>query len=142
MKLHITENANQIISGYTHVPMLYGKADLSTVPNNSADSIVAPNCINSIPYDLLGEFIESIASKMRFGCQALVGGIDLSALSTEVINGNIGSKEYNNIVYAARGIYNSVEILNTIKSLNLTINSVFMNGHNYEITFSRPTISN
>jgi hypothetical protein len=103
---------------------------------------VAQNSINSIPYDMITNFIESIASKMRFGCQALIGGTDLSALSTEIINGNIGSKEYNTIVYSNRGIYNSVEILDIIKSLNLTINSVFMNGYNYEITFSRPTISN
>lgn len=137
MKLYITESSDNIIKGYTHIPIVYGKIDLSQVPNNGADNIVAPNSLNSIPKDYLEEFIQSIASKMRLGCQAILGGIDINALSLSVIRGDIQDKEYNHIVYSNRGIYSSTNIAELLKTLNLKINSIFMNGYNYEITFSR-----
>lgn len=137
MKLYITESADNIIAGYTHIPIVYGKIDLSEVPNNGADIIVAPNSLNSIPIDSLEEFIQSIVSKMRYGCQTVFGGIDMNALSLAVVRGEVDDNEYNHMVYNNRGIYSSIKVVDILKSLKLKINSVFMNGYNYEISFSR-----
>lgn len=142
MKLHITDNEKQVIGGYQHIQTSNCISDLQSIPNNSADNIVANNAIDNISYDKLSEFINVIASKMRFGCQAIIGGIDILALSIGVVNGEISSNQYNDLVYSKKCIYSSTEVSDMIKTLNLQINSIFINGYNYEISFSRPRISN
>lgn len=142
MKIHITENIDRVLQGYQIIPILYGKIDLGMIPDNAALSIVAIDAIDSIPANLLSEFFQKVAEKMRFGCNIVLGGLELSSLSKDVVNGKISSNEYNNLVYSKRGVYSVSDILNILAQLNLKIESVLVKGYNYEIKATRPNGTN
>ena len=138
MKIQITENIDKAIENYTVVPILYGKIDLSLTPNNSVTHIVAIDAIDSVPDTLLVEFISNIVQKMRLGCQIILGGTELSAISKDVVNNNITTQDYNKLIFGKRGIYRSGDIINLLNQANLTINNVQIKGYKYELTASRP----
>ena len=94
MNIHITENIDNIIDGYQMIPIIYGKIDTGMLSYNSAENIIAIDAIDSIPHDMLDDFFEEVRSKMRFGCNIILGGIELLAISRDIINGKIDSISY------------------------------------------------
>jgi hypothetical protein len=142
MNIHITENIDQIIDGYEIIPILYGKIDMGTVPSNSATNIVAVDALDSIPYNLLSEFLGQIKQKIRIGGKLVVGGLELSIISRDIVNGKLDSKTFNEIVFNKRGLYNVNDIRDILQSYGLKIDNVTIKGHNYEISASRPQITN
>jgi hypothetical protein len=142
MNVHITENIDRVLQGHQIIPILYGKIDLGIVPDNAAQSIVAIDAIDSIPANLLVEFFENVAQKMRFGCNIVLGGLELSSLSKDVVSGKVSSDDYNKLVYSKRGVYSVTYILDILSQLNLKIESVLVKGYNYEIKATRPISTN
>lgn len=138
MKIQITENIDKGIENYTIVPILYGKIDLSLTPNNSVTHIVAIDALDSIPENLIVEFINNIIIKMRLGCEIIIGGTELAAISRDVISNNITTKEYNQLIFSKRGVYRSDDIIRLLNEANLTINNIQIKGYHYELTASRP----
>lgn len=138
MKIQITENIDKGIENYTIIPILYGKIDLTLAPNNSITHIVAIDALDSVPDNLLVEFISNIVQKMRIGCQIILGGTELSAISKDVVNNNITTQDYNKLIFSKRGIYRSEDVVKLMNQANLTINSVQIKGYKYELTASRP----
>lgn len=142
MKIHITENIDKALENYTVVPILYGKIDLGLTPNNSATHIIAIDALDSVPSNLLVEFVTKIFEKMRIGCELVIGGTELSAISRDVIQNNITTPEYNELIFSKRGIYKSEDIIKLLLSANLTINNIQIKGHKYELTASRQNPKN
>lgn len=138
MKIHITENIDKAIENYTIVPILYGKIDLGLTPNNSVTHIVAIDALDSVPSNLLVDFISNIVAKMRLGCELVLGGTELAAISRDVVNNNITTPDYNQLIFSKRGIYRSEDIIKLLNEANLTINNVQIRGHRYELTATRP----
>ena len=133
MKIHITENIDRVLQDHQIIPILYGKIDLGIIPDNAAQSIVAIDALDSIPANLLDEFFNQVSKKMRFGCNIILGGLELSSLCKDVVSGKVSSGDYNNLIYSKRGVYSVSDILSILSQLNLKIESVIMKGHNYEI---------
>jgi len=142
MNIHITENIDNIIDGYQMIPIIYGKIDTGMLSNNSAENIIAIDAIDSIPHDMLDTFFKEVRSKMRFGCNIILGGIELVAISRDVINGKIDSKTFNELVYKKRGIYHINDIKNILHKHGLVIKSIIIKGYEYEITAFRPLKTN
>jgi hypothetical protein len=142
MKIHITENIDKIIDGYKMVPVLYGKIDLSMVPNNAATEIIAADALDSIPSSLVTEFISSIRNKMRFGCKLILGGTELSVISNDIVNGKIPTDEFNNVIFNKRGIYKAKDIVELVNSHDLKVDSVTIKGYQYELAIIRPNTPN
>ena len=142
MKIHITENVEKIIEGYNMFPIVYGKVDLGGLPDNSLTQIIAIDAIDSIPSNLLPQFIESIVSKMRMGCSFIIGGLELGLLSRNIINGKLSSFNFNDIMSTRKSVYSSKDIVDLLKSHNISIDNVNIIGTNYEITASRPRNKN
>lgn len=143
MKIHITENIENMIEGYNMVPVIYGKIDsISKYPDNSITEIIAIDALDSIPENLLNDFMRQVISKMRIGCRVIFGGIELGLIARNIINGKINSEEFNSIVYSKKSIHSSSDILKILEFSNLNIDSVTIKGNNYEITSSRPTNKN
>lgn len=142
MKIYITENSDDSIQGYKTIPIIYGKIDLSDVPNNGAEKIIAKNALDQVTFGLLSDFLQSLVSRMRFGCELVLSGTDIGSLSKSIIDGRLTTKEYNSIIFTKKAIYSVNEILEQLKSHNLIINSVSMNGNNYELNVSRQIASN
>lgn len=137
MNLYITENIDKVIEHYITIPIIYGKIDLGRIPDNSAKSIIAVDALDSVPLNLIGDFIQSIIQKMRLGGSLVIGGTDISLISKDYLNGKISTKSYNELIYAKRGIYCLNEISEIFKNNNLLIENVTIKGYQYEISVTR-----
>jgi hypothetical protein len=142
MNIQITEKLDKIIEGFVTIPILYGKIDLGIIPDNAAQNIVAANALDSIPYNLLKEFIESICKKMRFGCKLYLGGVELSAIARDIVSCKLNSEGFNELIFTKRGLYNIKDIVQILESNGLQIEQANIQGYVYEITASRPKITN
>ena len=137
MKLHISENIDKVIDGFTIVPIVYGEVDLATIPSNCASEIIAIDAVDSISHDKIEQFIFNVCSKIRLNGTAYFGGLDVYALSRSLLSGNISIKEYNDFTSKSNAIYSSKYILSLLQSNDITIQSVVYKGNYYEITVKR-----
>jgi hypothetical protein len=137
MKIHITENVNSAIEGFVLVPIVYGRIDLGGVTDHSATQIVALDAIDSIPIAMLTKFLQDVVGKMRFGCVATFGGIELDVLSRGVITNDINVESFNKLVFSKKAIYKNSDIVKILTGLGLSIDKVLIQGINYEITATR-----
>lgn len=142
MNIQITEKLDKTIEGFLTVPILYGKVDLGMVPDNAAQNIVAANALDSIPYNLLTEFLDSVRKKMRFGCKLYLGGVELSSVARDVTSGKLSSQHFNELIFTKRGLYNVKDIIELLESHGLRVEQANIKGNVYEITASRPKNTN
>ena len=142
MKIHITENIENIIESYKMAPIIYGKVDIDKYPDNSLIEIIAIDAIGSIPVELLSNFLDQVVKKMRMGCTMTIGGVELGLLARNVVNGKINSEAFNGLVFKNRSIFSSVDIVNMLTQRNLVIDNINIIGNNYEIKTSRPANKN
>lgn len=142
MKIHITENIENIIEGYSMMPIVYGKIDISKYPDNSITEIIAVDALDSIPIDYIDTFFEQICKKMRIGCRTVLGGAELGLVARNIISEKIDSKQFNQLMSNKKSIHSSSNIVNILQKFNLNIDSVIIKGNNYEITSSRSTNKN
>jgi hypothetical protein len=111
MKLFISENIDKGLQGYITIPIINGEVDLAKIPNNSATSIIAIDAIDSISYDKIFEFLNLLITKMRLNCNLYLGGVDIYAISRELISGSKTIEDYNKEVCNKGGVYSSKLIL-------------------------------
>lgn len=142
MKIHVTENIDQALEGYTIIPILYGKVDVGAIPNNAATSIIAIDAMDSVPTKFFDEFIKNIIQKMRINGELILGGTDLAIISRDVVNRKISCDDYNELIFSKRGIYNSDHVIDVLRSAGLSIETVILNGYNYEIKVTRKQNNN
>lgn len=142
MKVYITENIDKVVEGFTMIPIIYGKIDLGQVPNNAAQTIVAVDALDSIPVQFLSTFLDDVKSKMRFNSELILGGTELSIISRDILTGTLNTKQYNELVFSKRGLYNVSDIVSLLQDKKLLINKSAIKGYNYEISATRPQASN
>lgn len=142
MKVHITENIDKVIENYKMVPIVYGKVDLSIFPNNSLTHIIATDALDSIPYSSVSELMVEIKNKIRSGGTIVIGGLELCAVCRDITNNKISTDDFNHKILDKKGLYKSKDIVSMLNNIGLTIDSMIIKGYNYEITASRPKISN
>lgn len=135
MKIHISENLDQTIQGFTTVPIVEGEVNLDIIPNNSASFIVAIDATDSVNNIL--KFIDNVCSKMRLGGEMCIGGLDIFAVSRGLLSGGLNLEDYNNLTNNKRGVYDSKFISDQLQSHGLTINSIVYKGYNYEVIAKR-----
>jgi hypothetical protein len=133
MKIHITENLDKLIDGYTMMPIVYGKIDMSNVPNNCATDVIASDAIDSIFVDDIINFFEQVVSKIRLNGKLFVSGTDLCLLAQDIISGAIKCQDFNKLTTDKRSIYPVDDIVKIISSMGLKIDSVEIKGNKYEI---------
>lgn len=137
MKIQITENVEKLIDGYSMMPIVYGKIDMSGIPNNSSTEILANDAIDSIFVDDIIDFFSQIVSKLRMNGKLFVSGTDLNIICQELLSGAIDCVQFNKLNNEKRSIYPTDDIVNMIISSGLTIDSVEIRGNRYEIRATR-----
>ena len=137
MKVYISENIDKVIEGFSAIPIVYGVADFSSIPNNGASTIVAIDALDSIKPNDISQFINTIISKMRINCELFLGGIDAYSISKDLVSGKINVDEYNKIISGKNGIYSLTYIVDILLSNNIKILSTVFRGNNYEISATR-----
>jgi hypothetical protein len=137
MKAIITNNVSESISGYELIPVLYGKINLDNIPDNSLEEIIAIDFLDHIHANEVDENLIKICNKMRINGIITVRGHELGILSRAVVNNAITSSEYNELIKKTESIHKVSDIVNLIKSKNLSIDTVTIKGMQYEISASR-----
>ena len=137
MKVHITENVEQAIENFNMIPVIYGKVDLTNVPDNSATDIYIEN-LDQIQHDFIEEFFTKLRSKVRKNGRILISGTELSILARNVLSNNLSSQEFNNIILSGkRGLHKVNDISNLLKKVGMLIEEVSISGNSYAIKSSR-----
>jgi len=142
MKLYITNNVGKNISGYETIPLKKGTINLEDISNNSCEEIIFVDGLETIKLENLTEVLNSIFSKMRFGCKLVLSAIDLRTLSQYVLGGNINTQQYANIIEDKVFVSDLSEIRDILKSAGMTIEKITMKDIYYEISARRKALSN
>ena len=137
MKIHITENVNNVIEGFTLVPIVYGRLDMGGITDNSATQIIATDAVDSIPESMLVKFLQDVEKKMRFGCTIVLGGVELDVIARGVVTGDIDSQAFNRLISTKKAIYRNSDITKILIGLGLSIEKVSIQGTNYGIYATR-----
>jgi hypothetical protein len=137
MKIQITENPEKLIDGYSMMPIVYGKIDMSGIPNNCSTEILANDAIDSIFVDDIMDFFSQIVSKLRMNGKLFVSGTDLSIICQEVLSGAMNCVEFNKLNNEKRSLYPTDDIVSIIISSGLKIDFVEIKGNKYEIRATR-----
>ena len=137
MKIHITENVEKSIVGFSMIPVIYGKVELDIVPDNGALEIFVEN-LDQINYDHVEEFLINIRNKTRKNGTVIISGTELSLLSRNVAFNKITSKDFNSLITNKKGLHKVHDIVNLLKLNGLMIQDVMIKGNIYGIKASRP----
>lgn len=132
MKIHVTENVDQIIDNYTMLPIVYGKINTVNMPNNCCEEIIV-DCMDSIPYSEKDDFFNQIVSKLRLNGKLTVIGIELETLCQDLLNGTTDSEEVNKLLFDKRGIYTIEDIKSEVQNRGLKIEYINLMDVKYEI---------
>jgi len=142
MKLYITSDVGKNISGYETIPVKHGAIDLSHISNNSCEEIIFVDGIENIKLENFTDTLQSIFSKMRFGCRLVISAIDLNTLSQYVINGKINMGQYSELIENRSFISDLSEVRDILKSVGMSIEKIIIKDIYYEISARRKKISN
>lgn len=137
MKAIITNDVNRAISGYETIPVLYGKLNLDNIPDNALEEIIAIDFLDHISSSDADQYLADICKKMRMNSTIVLRGHELSILCKHVISNNISSLDYNTITSQTKSLHKVADIINLLKSKNLTIKTTVIKGLQYEISASR-----
>lgn len=137
MKAIITKNVEDKIVGYECVPVIYGKIDLSNIPDNALEDIVAVDFLDYVDADKIDEFLSNICKKMRMNSTLTLRGHELGLVCRNTINNTISSQDFNKLITTKKSIHKLPDIINLLKSKNLLINNVTIKGIQYEISAIR-----
>ena len=132
MKLQILKNIQDCIDGYNPVLIDNGAFNVD-LPDNSVESILMIETIDSIGANQIDESLQKIRKLIRLNGSLKISGIDLFCLSRDFLNGTIDTKTYNDIIFSRSGIYDSVTIINKLKALGLSVDQSLIKGSVYEI---------
>jgi hypothetical protein len=137
MKAIITKNVEDKIIGYECIPVIYGKIDLSNIPDNSLEDIIATDFLDYIDVDKVDEYLSNICKKMRMNSTLTLRGHELGLLCRNTVNNTITSKDFNQLTSKTKSIHKLPDVINLLKSKNLLINNVTIKGIQYEISSIR-----
>lgn len=137
MKAIITKNVEDKITGYECIPVIYGKIDLSNIPDNALEEIIATDFLDYIEADRVDEYLGNICKKMRIHSTLILRGHELGLLCRNTVNNTITSKDFNKLLDKVKSIHKLPDVVNLLKSKNLLINNVTIKGIEYEISAVR-----
>lgn len=137
MKIHILNNIEDCIDGYTPVLLENGKINIDC-PDNSISSILMIDSIEQIPYEEIDTILLQVRKLIRINGTLVIGGIDINCISRDLINRSINTKIYNEIIFNKKSIHDSKELSDKLSSLGFKIDKITLKGALYELHASRP----
>lgn len=136
MKLFIS-NDDKTIEGYIKINLTNLVNDLNNIVDNSCTQILAPNIIDSLPYNSGLNFIDQLYKKLRLTGLLTITGSDVEVISRSVMSSSINYEEYSNIIsnkLSIRSLSQIQEYLSKYKDLQIETQ---IKGINYVITAIR-----
>jgi hypothetical protein len=130
MKLQFTKEVSSI-DYCTHV------RDMNLVDilcdDMEAEEILVDNFLNQFPYNVLGNAVAKIVSKLRLGGQITITEHDIDFLCHNLSVGKLNHQEFNEIVFSggpASCLFSIETIVDLLKQAGLKITEKFIDDNN------------
>jgi hypothetical protein len=134
MKLQIIRPEQDTIGGYEVVQITKPNSlELSHVVDNSCESILAADLMDSFGSNSVQQVCQALVSKLRLGGEVSIGGTDVRFFSKFLANGLLDVESACHIITATYSMSTSDMAVEALKSLGLEILTVHMDGLHYEV---------
>jgi len=134
MKLQIIRKDQESIGGYEAVKVEQPNSlELSHIVDNSCESILASDLMDSFNNSLISKLCQVLISKLRIGGEIVLGGTDVRFFSKYTANGMLTPKEACDIICSAYSMSTSDMVREELEKLNLRVVSIHMDGLHYEV---------
>lgn len=105
MNIHISENMESKIDGYTLIPVVQNSIKLNDIPRNSCNNIIVDNVLDSLEQS--DRYLQEIASKLSKGGNLMIQGVDIDSACRDYLCKNISISDFK-IVLKNKRDYHSV----------------------------------
>lgn len=134
MKLQIIRPEQDTIGGYEVVQITQPNSlELSHVVDNSCESILAADVIDSFNTNTVQQVCQALASKLRLGGEVSIGGTDIRFFSKFLANGLLDVNSACQIVTSTYSMSTSDMVVEALRGLGLEVLNVHMDGLHYEV---------
>lgn len=134
MKLQIIRKDQEGIKGYELAKIEQPNSlELSHIVDNSCESILASDAMDSFNNSIVGKLCQLLVSKLRLGGELVLGGTDIRFFAKYTANGVLTPKEACDIVCSAYSMSTADMVREELEKLNLRVVSIHMDGLHYEV---------
>lgn len=138
MKIQVIHGNDEAIEGFTVIDIQRGIFQLSEIINNSCTEIMLINCLDLVDGETASNILYTACQKIRLGGKITITGIDIKVICRNVLNNQINNDVLNNTLANIKSFRSVADIESVLKNYNLTIDTIALKGHIYEIKASRP----
>ena len=145
MKLYINVNKQSLV-GYKNINLATDVIDLKNLnticEQAEATEIILDNVLEYLNFNSIKDFVEKIATRLRLKGKLIINSTNIAMVIDSFYNGIIGYVELNSIMFGTEqikkcSVFDTNIIERMVKSINLNIESVELNGNNFTITAQR-----
>lgn len=137
MKIHVTTEDADAITGYTKVLVANETINFEGISDNQCEFIMANQIMDLFRTANIGVCLRGLVSKLRMGGTLVVGGTDLRMFCINTINGTSNPQASAETIGQCNSMTDPRDVSNALGSLGLTVVSRRVSGNNYEITAQR-----
>jgi len=137
MKIHVAKMDQETIEGYKHVVLTDDYINFADVSDNECELILANDVLDSFTLGNIKNCVVSLVNKLRLGGTIIIGGKDIRLFSRFVMNNLMSDAEASNVISEVRSMPNTKDIVEGIKSMGLTVETVNTTGIHFEIVARR-----
>lgn len=137
MKIQICYEKQTTIEGFELIETKYGMAGLEAITDHSSEEIYVTECIDRMEYEDANKLISLAVQKLRLNGKLFINGTDLNSCCTSILNDNVSSEKFSEIIKVVNSLRNCVEVEKILKSLGVLIDTSLIKGTTYEIKATR-----
>lgn len=133
MKIYISKDQPSNELGYTWVSSI--RTLDAMVQDSEATSIIVDDFLSSVRIEETGNLLLGIVKKMRIGSEIIFYQRDIDLICHEYARGSFNLEEFNRLVFSGdrvNSVFNLDILCNSLKTLNLNIESKQLNHKNFQ----------
>lgn len=117
-------------------------AEVGNVPNSSCTSIYLSDSLDYLPVEQRGNAMMIIASKLRYGGELILRGIDLTEVSRQIFTKSVNIESAQYMLYNNRQSADCMaHVVDQLKGVGLEISLSYIDNMFYQIEARRPNAS-
>jgi hypothetical protein len=140
MKLQIVNNDDESIEGFISLKVSKDfKTTLSQLVDSSCTEVLLLDILDTMEYEQSFEFLFYVLKKIRLNGSIVLRGISSIAFAHSLLNGPIDSKRASGIIDNIHSIHDQRDVINLLESNDFIVDTVRLNGVEYELKATRRT---
>lgn len=137
MKVQILRQGQTPIQGYNPIFLDVNRINLEGLADNQCEMILAADIFESISYQNIAPVLQALLSKLRLNGELVVGGTEMNLLGSAISNGLLTDEQCSNILGSLHCALDARKVADTLRQMNLSIQSMHMDGIHFEIKAKR-----